>query len=229
MLNFLLLALYWPPPRLKKTRNTIKIWETNFAMFPWIHVTLCEFRRFQLPLRASERRRVRGRKRATLSCSSTYRSGSSKRRRLCGRESDWHRLPWRAVWGNIRRRKDSNSEEGVGRFDGWRRTGKIKSPRFSWTFKWTFSEESLVDDAWTCWDTYKMERWSSWLWISWRMRACIHCCILQKAFSWIAPPPPSSTTALSWPLRVHLALQTAKAIRSLRSSCPPIVQLSTAT
>jgi serine/threonine protein kinase len=33
----------------------------------------------------------------------------------------------------------------------------------------------------------------------------------------------SSCTTLSWPLRVHLALQTAKALRALHSSSPPIV------
>jgi serine/threonine protein kinase len=37
------------------------------------------------------------------------------------------------------------------------------------------------------------------------------------------PAPPSTTTLLSWPLRVHLALQTAKALRALHSSSPPIV------
>ncbi|KAH9554575.1 hypothetical protein CY35_08G070500 [Sphagnum magellanicum] len=37
------------------------------------------------------------------------------------------------------------------------------------------------------------------------------------------PAPPSRTTLLSWPLRVHLALQTAKALRALHSSSPPIV------
>jgi serine/threonine protein kinase len=34
---------------------------------------------------------------------------------------------------------------------------------------------------------------------------------------------PESSTTLSWPLRVHLALQTAKALRALHSSSPPIV------
>ncbi|CAM6074155.1 unnamed protein product [Sphagnum tenellum] len=37
------------------------------------------------------------------------------------------------------------------------------------------------------------------------------------------PAPPPTTTLLSWPLRVHLALQTAKALRALHSSSPPIV------
>ncbi len=53
------------------------------------------------------------------------------------------------------------------------------------------------------------------------MRACIHCCILQKSIQ--LDSSLSSTRALSWPLRVPLALQTAKAIRALHSSCPPIV------